>query len=81
MTTDCLKMGAEPTPQMLCISNAPHTMDSVQHNIHIMNQPLSQTIRESERYILQYNPCCYDSWMLSSLLQGLFTENFLGIFA
>jgi hypothetical protein len=47
MTTNHLKMGVEPTPEMSCISNIPQTVDNVQHSIHKINQPLLQTFRES----------------------------------
>lgn len=40
------EMGPQPVPKTLCLSNIPYTMDSVQHNMHIMNQTLLQTFRE-----------------------------------
>lgn len=42
-------MGVQPTPEISCISNIHQTRDSVQHSIGrlIINQPLSQTFRES----------------------------------
>jgi len=42
MTVSHLEMGVQPTIETSCISNIPQTMDNVQHNICIMNQPLSQ---------------------------------------
>lgn len=42
-----MKMGMQPAPKMSCISNIPHTMESVQHKSGITNLPLSQTFRES----------------------------------
>jgi hypothetical protein len=43
MTTSHLKTGVKPTPETLCISNIPQTMDNVQHNVPIMNQSSSKT--------------------------------------
>lgn len=38
--------GAQPVPKTFCSSYIPYTMNSVQHNMHIMNQTLLQTFRE-----------------------------------
>jgi hypothetical protein len=46
--TKYLKTGLGPTTETLCMSNTPQTINSVQHNIAVMNQPLSQTLRDSE---------------------------------
>jgi hypothetical protein len=45
-------MGAEPTPETLWVSNIPHTMYNVQNGVPIINQPLSQTFRESIKYLI-----------------------------
>jgi hypothetical protein len=46
MTTIHLKTGAEPSPITSCTLNIPQTLDNVQQNNNIMNQPLSQMFRE-----------------------------------
>lgn len=46
MTTNHPKMGVEPAPEILCVLNIPLTMDSVQHSVQKVNQPLSQIFRE-----------------------------------
>jgi hypothetical protein len=50
MTTNHLKTGVESTPETSCTSNIPQTLDNVQHNVLIMNQPLTQTFTESLGY-------------------------------
>lgn len=45
-----LMTGMDPVPKT-CITNISQTMDNVQHNIHTMNKPLSQTFRESTGYV------------------------------
>jgi len=47
MTTYQLKMGVEPSPETLCISNIPQMMCNVQHNTDTVNQILSQSFTES----------------------------------
>jgi hypothetical protein len=43
-----MKTGVEPTPKMSeCVSNILQAMDIIQHNIHIMNKPLSQTFTKA----------------------------------
>jgi len=37
----------EPTFIMMCVWDIPMTVNSVQYNINVMNQPLSRTFRES----------------------------------
>jgi hypothetical protein len=59
MTTNHQKMGVEPIPKMLCVSNIPQTMDSVQHSIPVVNQSLPQTFRELPCYTL-----CLTEWAL-----------------
>jgi len=51
MTTDQLKreaQQAQPVPKTLHMSNIPHTVNNIQHNIGTINEPLSHTFRESE---------------------------------
>jgi hypothetical protein len=47
MTTNHLNTGVEPIPETSCISNIPQAVDSIQHSVAIINQPLSQTFGES----------------------------------
>jgi hypothetical protein len=47
MTTNHLKLGIQPIPEMSCISNTSYTVSNVQHNTDIMNQSLSQIFRNS----------------------------------
>jgi len=44
MTIYHLKMGVEPPPKVLHVSNILQTMNNVQHIIHIMNELVSQVI-------------------------------------
>jgi hypothetical protein len=37
MTTNHLKTGIEPTPEIMCISNILQTVDKAQHSVSIMN--------------------------------------------
>jgi hypothetical protein len=53
MTANHLKFKAEPTPEISYISNIPQSMDNVQHNINVMNQPLSQTFTESNDSLVE----------------------------
>jgi hypothetical protein len=46
MTTNHLKKGVEQTTEKSCVANIPQTMYDVQYSVSIMNQPLSQTLRE-----------------------------------
>jgi hypothetical protein len=43
--------GVKSTLVMLCIVNIPRTMDKVQQNVGIMNQPFLQTFRESQIFL------------------------------
>jgi hypothetical protein len=47
MTTSYEKMGEKQIPKMLCITDVLFTMDNIQHNIDMIDQPLSQSFRES----------------------------------
>jgi hypothetical protein len=45
MKTPQLEVEKETTPEMLCISNIPHTVENVQHDIYVIDQPSSHTFR------------------------------------
>jgi hypothetical protein len=45
----------EPTLKLSCISNIPPTMDKVLLSTDVMNQPLSQTFRDSFEPLLILN--------------------------
>jgi len=47
MKTIHLKTGVKPSPEMSSISDTFQTMGNVHYNKLIINQPLSQTFRES----------------------------------
>jgi hypothetical protein len=47
MTTNHLKTAVEPNPETSCISNIPQVVDDARYSVSIINQPLSQTFRES----------------------------------
>jgi hypothetical protein len=47
ITINILMTGVELPPETSFVSNIPQAMYSVQYNILIMKQPLSQTFRES----------------------------------
>jgi hypothetical protein len=38
-----MKTEVQGTPKTLCIVNILQTMDNVQHNFDVINQPMSQT--------------------------------------
>lgn len=42
MTTICLKVEVDPIPKTLYMSNIPHTKDSVQHSVPVVNPRLLQ---------------------------------------
>jgi hypothetical protein len=47
--------GKNPVSETFCTSDMPQIMDSVQHNTHITDQPLSQNFSESSKmYVLIY---------------------------
>jgi len=52
MITSHMKTEIQPTSKTNNISNILQTMNNIQHNICIMNQPLSQTFRESPLHYL-----------------------------
>jgi len=55
-----LKTGAWTIPITLCISNIPQVMDNIQHNIDIMNQPVTNLYRTvSDFKLITVNPHVY----------------------
>lgn len=51
MTTNYLKIGVEPTSEMLCVLNILHTLD-IEHNFGLTNWPLLQSFRDAYRSIV-----------------------------
>jgi hypothetical protein len=50
-----VKAGAQPPPEMLRILNTPQAMDSAQRNKGLLNQPFSQTARETREILPSFS--------------------------